>query len=377
MKKSFFLKVVLSLMVLAFTASLAFSQANPTPVNENPTNQQIVDLLNMSLNANGAYTIEDINNGNLHVGDPFVFVRKSGLNVVFTTGLGDNPWTMGKKVLKFQNDNPNDPIVNSDQTKPVVPEEVIQEKKDPSFFTNSRDGRPWWLLWVALGITALLFIFGLIKKVIKNNKEKKEAAKNPVTSGIPMRRGGVNDRQAPAYAQQVAARQFNRPGLNVTNITRGRLSGENLEVYYGGQLTPSRRTFQNFLAYRGEVTVDGQQQFVYFLQGCGNDVRMGNYFSGQNISFVEEQVLQPATTDQPVVTEQQTTQPVNFAANLEQVAKFVKEVSGTADKGTVTMETLPNQVKVTWELSSSPILGTNHVDQQGAKEKVKEEQTSN
>lgn len=183
---------------------------------------------------------------------------------------------------------------------------------------NSDDGIPWWL-WAIVAFVVLA-ILGSILESNKRKKEVADATKDPVTSGTPMRRGGVTDQQAPAYMQEVASRQFNMPGLNVTNITRGRLSGENLEVYYGGQIRPERRTFENFLAYRGEVTVNGQQEFVYFLQGCGNDVRMGNYFSGQNISFVPEQVLQTQTA----TVQTQTTQPVAEPVGESHFLKLAK-----------------------------------------------------
>jgi hypothetical protein len=321
-------KMIICVLLFA-TAFLSYGQMNPTPVNENPTNQQIVDLLNMSLNANGAYTIEDINNGNLHVGDPFVFVRKSGLNVVFTTGLGDNPWTMGKKVLKFQNDNPNDPIVNSDQTKPVVPEEVIQEKKDPSFFTNSRDGRPWWILWIALGIVLFLFIFSLIKKAIKTKKEKAvKAEEQPAL--IPLVADGVSDAQAPAYMQSVARRK----NYTITGPTERILLTTVRPItmdYYGGVTRPEEFVNEPFYRAAARNNTTGQPCFAYFRQTCGND---GTVLSESDIVVTPITEQSPAirqanasvgTPMQPVAAQQQSVQPVVAESSFMKLARIVDE----------------------------------------------------
>ncbi len=285
-----------------------------------PTNQQIVDILNMSAELNGAMDIYGLDHQTLLVGDKVTYRLQNGETTSFTAELGDNYWVLGKKALIYQSMNPKNPIVGPGEIKVPADSTKKDEAVVPPVAAESKSGGiPWWV-WV---IAALLVLgFGdAILKAQQAKRNKKEASKDPVTSGNPMRRNGVTDEQAPAYMQEVVARQFNTPGLSVTNITRGRLSGENLEVFYSGQLRPERRTFQDFPAYRGQVNINGQEQFVYFLQGCGNDVRMGNYFSGQNIRFVPEQVLQTAP-QQPAVT-QPVTEPVE--SHFLKMAKIADE----------------------------------------------------
>lgn len=264
-----------------------------------PTPQEIYNLLNMSAEFNGGLTIKDLDHPwMLQVGQTVTYQLQDGHKLQFVAEKGDNFWNLGKKALKYQTEHPENPIVKPD----LVPQPTTEEEKvvPPVVDNNKSGGIPWWL-WLIAAVLLLGFANAILEAQ-KAKRNKKEASKDPVTSGNPMRRNGVTDEQAPAYMQEVVARQFNTPGLNVTNITRGRLSGENLEVYYSGQLRPERRTFQDFPAYRGQVNINGEEQFVYFLQGCGNDVRMGNYFSGQNIRFIPEQVLQTAP-QQPAIAQ--------------------------------------------------------------------------
>jgi len=199
---------------------------------------------------------------------------------------GDNQWGIVRDKLSdlvaihgsIVDPEPKKEVDGSTETASTVPVPV----------TSLWLSRNWF--WLLLGAMSTLVAYFLIRR---HEKEKAEAAQNPITSGPAMREGGVNNEGAYAYAQEVARRQFNTPNITVRDVVRGTLSGTNLEVFYAGQSTPQRRTFSNQPAYRGTVDVNGIDQYVYFLQGCANDVRAGNYFQGQNIIFVAD-VAQPA-----------------------------------------------------------------------------------
>jgi hypothetical protein len=293
------------------------------------------------------------------VGDKVTYRLQNGESISFVAELGDNYWVLGKKALVYQNMNPKNPIVGPGEIK----QPVSDSKKDEAVVApgapneNKSGGIPWWV-WVIAAVLLLGF-GGAFVEAQQAKRNKKEAAKDPVTSGNPMRRNGVTDEQAPAYMQEVANRQFNRPGLNVTNITRGRLSGENLEVYYAGQLNPERRTFNDFPAYRGQVNINGHEQFVYFLQGCGNDVRMGNYFSGQNIRFIPEEVLQTAP-QQPAVIQPATTQPVVVETTITKAAKLAEEHIAAGNDVTLTVTNKTLQLNVTAKEMLNLNMGNNN-----------------
>lgn len=317
------MKKIICVLLFATAFLTCFSQTNPDP-KKKFTNQQIVDILNLSAELNGAMDIYGLDNKTLLVGDAVTYRLKNDSTISFTAKLADNYWVLGKQALEYQEANPGNPIVGPGKIENLADTTTSQDIAPIVNSSNeNKNGIPWWVWLIVVGVLVLLF-FATSKEAKKKRKEKIEAAKDPVTSGAPMREGGITDEQAPAYAHEVAARQFNRPNLAVTNITRGRLSGENLEVYYNGVATPQRRTFNDFPAYRGEVTVDNEQRFVYFLQGCGNDVRMGNYFSGQNITFIPEQVLQP-TVQQTTATQLASEQPtVPVVTNMDAVVEMLK-----------------------------------------------------
>jgi hypothetical protein len=249
------------------------------------TGPQIYSIISKSKEANVANGVLDPNK--IMPGQTLTFLFEDGKTETIVAEAGDSQWKIvGGKLAELvkQHGQPvqfNQPI--ADVVKPV---EVLPGKIE--------DIAPWYnsdyvlIFLAALLIVSILLLSSYLLK--RRNSRKTEAAQDPVTSGEPMRRGGITNENALAYTRQVAERQFNNPNIIVSEVRHGRLSGENLEVYYAGQIQPSRRTFQNYPAYRGTVQAEGEgtNQFVYFLQGCGNDVRAGNYFSGQNIQFIED-----------------------------------------------------------------------------------------
>lgn len=103
-----------------------------------------------------------------------------------------------------------------------------------------------------------------------------------------------------------------------------------MEVFYAGSIQPKRRTFKDVEGYRGVVTVKNADQYVYFLQACGNDVRVGNYYSGKNIQFIADLPSAPPVTEN-VTAERQEQLPKQLQEEQQAATKSAKEVNTSAD----------------------------------------------
>jgi hypothetical protein len=327
------------ILFCAFTCItfLAFSQKF--------TNQQIVDILNKSMEVNkltnGVYDKDFI-----YPDKQLTFISMNGGQIVFPIKKGDNMWILGTEALKYQAAHPENPIINPSQG---INDQQPAKGKNPNVDTVSAK-TDWMLLWILLASVGVIAVAIWISRLVR--KHKMEAKKDPVTSGPAMRPGGITDENALAYATQVAGRQFNNPNLQVREVQRGMLSGENLEVFYAGNATPQRRTFTNQPAYRGIVNLNGADQFVYFLQGCGNDVRMGNYFTGQNIQFNVDAAA-PVLRPQPTTTTEQST-PAQETQPIMQMVKVMVEALKDKASGKMTITNVDG-VKVEMFFSTGPI----------------------
>lgn len=309
-------KITIFLIAIMSIMTIAFAQP-PVQKLKNSTTQssEIARIINMSkqanLEKNGILNPDKIYPGQMLT---FKFSNDTVRNYIVKSGYSQ--WKLVGEVL--HDAKSYGPVKDySDNDNYVVPT-----------LLSSTSGFPWVpLILILLGLAAiLLFVAAALTNY--NNRDQ-----NPVTSGPAMQMGGVTDEQARAYASEVAARQFNIPNLQVTNVTRGRISGNNVAVFYAGQATPQRRTFSNIVGYRGIVTVHGIEQFVYFLQGCGNDVRVGNYFSGEQIQFVpevevyqEQEITDTISTVQGIVQENTEQIVTNESNNLEKEIDLVKSV---------------------------------------------------
>lgn len=135
----------------------------------------------------------------------------------------------------------------------------------------------WWLLEI-LFILSLIFWISY-QKDLKNLKD-------PVNSGPAQVEGGVDDEHAAQRAHNIATSQGLDP-LRVTNIQRGRFFGK-AKVCYADKPNGTYKRFSGEVGYRGTILrANGIEEVVYFLQGCGNDVRRGQYMTG--INFVPDE----------------------------------------------------------------------------------------
>lgn len=306
---------------------------------------EIARVINMSKEANF------INNGvidpdKIQIGQTLTFRFQDGTEKRITVEKGDSQW----KILK---DKIGNLIIAHGQVVPYpIPSTPdVKPSEDETDLVTPSEKTDFTWLWILLGI-AVVSIVVWIYRLAKKNKNEAEAEQNPVTSGPAMRPGGITDENALAYATQVASRQFNNPNLQVREVQRGMLSGENLEVFYAGNATPQRRTFTNQPAYRGIVNLNGADQFVYFLQGCGNDVRMGNYFTGQNIQFIAD-ATSPVLRAQPTTTTEQST-PAQETQPIMQMVKVMVEALKDKVSGKMTITNVDG-VKVEMFFSNGPI----------------------
>ncbi len=152
---------------------------------------------------------------------------------------------------------------------------------------------PWWMWPIVVALIALAAFGG--SRAGRNERKRYE---DPVTAGPPQVSGGVGDRGARARVQQIAQDQFPSANIQVENVRRGRLSGPAM-VHYAG-VNPQQKVLDNIFAYAGEVTINGIRQTVYFLQGCGNDARRGNFMTGSELLFTPDAEITEDGTATPV-----------------------------------------------------------------------------
>lgn len=281
MKKIIFCAVLLCTIAFVANAQTAL------------TNAQIDKIVNQSKEANLTNGVIDPNK--IKPGQTLTFMFENGAVKTITVEEGDSQWKILRDKLPLLIQQ-NGGVVDYDKSKEKVGSSDPVGTAGPSDESNAL---PWWM-WVliAIGIVALIVLVNMY------TQGEKEAKKDPVTSGTPMHASGpVSDEHALGYMQEVARRQFSDQNITVTKIEHGTLSGVNVLVSYAGELLPKRRTFANVPAYRGQVRVGNatEERTAYFLQGCGNDARMGNYFTGANIQFTPDPVQSPALSVTPTV----------------------------------------------------------------------------
>lgn len=327
---------MLSILAVCITLASICQELSPA---------EIANTINKSKEANLSNGIIDPNK--IQIGQTLTFLFQDGTQKIITVENGDSQW----KILKSKISaliNAHGPVIQfpKDQT----PADAEAKKIPPPISEGALIMSPGMVLLILISL-ALIALFFAVRQGLK--KKSDEAKKDPVTSGPAMRRNGLTDENAFAYTNEVANRQFNNPNLQVREVQRGMLSGNNLEVFYAGNVTPQRRTFTNQSAYRGIVNINGTDQYVYFLQGCGNDVRMGNYFTGQNIQFIADATA-PVLRPQPTTTEEKKADPKLTEPTMLQMVNAMAKVLETKGSGKMTITGIDN-VKVEMFFSATPI----------------------
>lgn len=347
-------KIMFALMCTVFSIAAIAQTTTPTL-----SNQEIAKTINMSKEANISNGVLDPNK--IYVGQHLTFLFTDNTRATIVVEKGDNQWNiLRNKIAELVK-------VHGDVVPYVAPPVVDPAPKTTppaaatvSFLDSIFSGNAW-AVWLIVG--AIVLGLFLLSRWIKATKQ------NPVTSGRPMRDNGVNDESAREYAQQVANRQYAGANLTVTNITKGRITATRANVLYADKPNGKTRTFTNEPGYRGTINRAGVESFVYFLQGCGNDVRMGNYFSG-DIQFVADEAQPQVLTTPTAAPVQEQTVPVvinNTPEQLTAIITAITEPLKTKDSGSINV-TMADGVKIEMNFASGTKTetlitpaGSNHV----------------
>ncbi len=210
---------------------------------------------------------------------------------------GDNQTKIVKKIAAVI--SALGPITSGDEdlVEVSLPAPVMTEAVSPLW-----DFIETYLVWSLIILCILLFfITWLIKtKPWKAEGEPKEEMDerfrseiDPVAAGDPVVPGGIRDLDHAREYLESRATDLYEDKFNLREITPGYLHAENAQVTFGND---RKRTlnFRNQRGYRGVIDITGEdeqmtEQVVYFLQGCGNDVRQLEYMLG-GIRFTTEEI---------------------------------------------------------------------------------------
>lgn len=334
-------KILMACMALVLTMAI-FAQPSQ-PVNPTIGNTEIADILAKSKEANLTNGIVDINR--IYPGDKLTFLFQDGSYHSIVAEQGDNMWHVLKYKLP-QLVQQHGEVVPFEEPEPVVFEPTSPQVSSDPWWVIS----PFWLqFWGAvLGLIAFLLLikyWGNIRNYIAAQRRRR-LTDNPV---VP---GGVGANQARAHMETLARQYF--PGLNVTNIVRGRLTAKNALVSFADKLTGKTRSFENEPGYRGTLRREnGTEEYIYFLEICGNRARQGDYFSG-DIQFIAD-VEQPAVLQQQNEqnSQQQNASPaiIEPATIATIIAAMIEPMVG-ADSGKLKVKV--GETEIEMEFSSNP-----------------------
>lgn len=287
--------------------------------------------------------IVDTRNQTLQVGDEIQLFFKNGFDTTYVAKTGDNPWVVTGALLDYLEPIHGSAVATAKKVEATTPPVVVTPntpttlESAAAFFASF----PWWLY-------ALLIAVAIITVIAIRNQFK-----NPVTSGTPFFEGGITETNIFTAMRQIAERRFG-PNVRVISTERGFLNGRNVLVNYGGVanagwftrllqwfgLMPKgnwrRRTFVNVSAVRATVIINNNPipQQVYGLMGCANDVRQGDFFTG-NLQFTATEVAQtvpdPATQQGGNQTATTTADELTIAVNSlpTAIGQLQKQGGGT------------------------------------------------
>ena len=214
-----------------------------------------------------------------------------GLNYPYIYNVipGDCLWYISKRINRGEFTHDEEGKVVSVIEKPVIPDGESLWSKLGDFIALN-------LIWLLI----LIFVLAVIYKIVKWELSKPKNVV-PTTAGAPQ--VGVNDRNAHSRINELASTRFPSATLVIKNIRRGHISGAG-EIFYAGSAKPKRINLENVPAYAGEILVNGKKQTIYFLQGCGNDARQGNFMSGAKFIFTPDVIINSDGSERPLSQEQ-------------------------------------------------------------------------
>lgn len=305
------------------------------------TNTEIYNIIQMSKEANAQHGIIDPNK--ILPGQCLTFIFKDGHEQEILVEPGDNQWNVVKYKLDYF-ESEHGSVVNYDTIK-TQPQPLPIECSNPEPF-------PWWWSfpwgWLLLTLAVLVIAIKLLQI---HNKSMRQ---DPVKAGPPQVSGGVKDNEAYSRMNQIAQKRFPGAQIVIKNIRRGWLSGR-AQVFYANNKTKMLK-LKDVAAYAGEAMINGREQTIYFLQGCGNDARQGNYIIG-DLDFREDVIINKDGSESPIpvvetsiLEKMPKEEPVNSSSNP---GSELFQIAG--EHATIVEEFLKNNVahKVTMEYTTT------------------------
>lgn len=211
---------------------------------------------------------------------------------------GDNEWWIFDRVLPWNEVTPDTTVYyNDDQNSVADPENEASKKSN--FWNTLLLGLP---LFIWLIIAAIVFAIIMQIRADKKRGQEREWSQDPVTAGTAQVPGGIDDESAYSRMNQLAHTNFPSARIEIKNIRRGTLSGPG-EIFYA-EGNPKKINLKNVPAYAGEILVNSKEQTIYFLQGCGNDARQGNFMSGEELIFTPDVIINEDGSESQLPQEQ-------------------------------------------------------------------------
>lgn len=276
MKKPILLFAMFTFMVISAIAQMS--------------NSDIARIINSSKEANELRAgVKDPDL--IQPGQTLTFLFEDGSEHSLTVEAGDNQWKIVRSKLaaleaKYGTVIP--PSDLSDDGSTVNPPLALKESNTDTWQYG---------ILAALFVGCLIFAMWFFSQ--KRKKTETERLQNPVTAGPPVVPNGItNEQQATRHAHTIAESVYGT-NYNLREVQSGYLHGENVEVTYGDN-THQTHTFRNQVGYRGIVDLpqsggETTQEMIYFLQGCGNDVRVGRFMrSNAALSFTLQPISENA-----------------------------------------------------------------------------------
>ncbi len=267
------------LMVFLLVSTMAFSQM---------TNNEIMSIILKSKELNKE---NGITNPNLvYPGQLLTFLFEDGTVQYVHVQPGDNQWTIVREISQWAKLHGQvQPWPKADTAKAKVIDFVHPDPFEFKWWETN------WILAVPIGLVLLLIMVYLLNRSYNSRNQ------DPVYAGTPQVSGGVSDANAYSRMNEIAGNNFPASRLEIKNIRRGWLSGLAKVHYASGK--PKKINLKGVPAYAGEIRVNGIDQTIYFLQGCGNDARQGNYMFGSGLVFTPNVVVNQDGSESPLPVE--------------------------------------------------------------------------
>lgn len=297
-------KFLVIFVLMAFVATLVSGSVRIKPKYTPVTKEDVwaYRIINHNAQVNGL-----ANPNRIWPNQQLYYYLPDGTDTTTLIAKGDNQTKVVKRIIREKNLTE----LWSKKT-PTVPEskDSNQEpatlwEKICSFFQEMAGLGVFGLLLLLIALLAIILLIAIIVNQIRlNNKKKKEWAKDPVTSGNPFNPNGVPSAEAHTRMAEIIRSQHPGATFVIKSMRRGTLNGQAI-VWYDGEPTPKERIFDNVDGYEAITTINGRDEAVYCLQGCGNPIRVGNFLkAGHGFTFTPNAIINEDGSESAIPQEQ-------------------------------------------------------------------------